>query len=440
MQPKWIVRWIIVLFLLAALPAMTVVMAQGQEPAKQLALESEQVEVQTSFLEPAVNCNLNESELNNTRSTADVFGFGDVICGYPEYDDESETCGPDWFRFNMPRGGYVMITVLNSGTDGYTGFELSDGTGHSIEDVNPYGVHIMFHSLTAGDYFVHAYNYLGEDCDSYKLILESPLLISAAAANLGTGSVAGIPFRSEDILSYSHLNNGEERWAMFFDGSDVGVKTLTNIAKDSGNRILITTGGNQTLPGVGAVTPWDIAIFDATQYGSNTEGTFRMGLDGSEHQLTTSGEKLDGIDGWTNGYDRCYGYPVSTAGVATITGWLGTMKQDDEDVFCKGYNGAWQPYDWFFDVNGKFDAPASEPAPGNVTGLAGEDVFALAYNNNTNEMYLTILGNGKIAGHKVTQKDIFAINYPGYTWGGVVWHGPDHGWNYNIDAIELNGW
>ena len=43
-------------------------------------------------------------------------------------------------------------------------------------------------------------------------------------------------------------------------------------------------------------------------------------------------------------------------------------------------------------------------------------------------------------GLAVTQKDIFAVNYPAYTWGGYVWRGAQHGWNYNIDAIELNGW
>jgi hypothetical protein len=193
------------------------------------------------------------------------------------------------------------------------------------------------------------------------------------------------------------------------------------------------------LPGFGAVTPWDIFVFDPISYGENTAGTFRWGLKGSEHGLTTASEKLDAIDGWVNGYERCYGFPVSTAGTASVTGWLGRMKQDDEDIFCKVYNGAWQPWDWFFDVDGANDAPASEPKAGKVPGLAAEDVIAMAYNDAADRMYLTIQGTGTIAGHAVTQKDIFALNYPSYAWYNFVWRGPQHGWNYNIDAFEYGG-
>lgn len=64
----------------------------------------------------------------------------------------------------------------------------------------------------------------------------------------------------------------------------------------------------------------------------------------------------------------------------------------------------------------------------------------MAYDDVNDKIYLVIQGTGKIHGHPVTQKDIFALNYPSYSWAGIVWHGPDHGWNYNIDAIELNGW
>jgi hypothetical protein len=38
----------------------------------------------------------------------------------------------------------------------------------------------------------------------------------------------------------------------------------------------------------------------------------------------------------------------------------------------------------------------------------------------------------------VSQKDIFVVNFPGYTWGGYVWRGPQHGWIYNIDAFEYD--
>ncbi len=443
MRTRRFLGWGIVVFLLAALPGLTAVMAQGQEPGKQLPVEQ--------GWDWGPECTRNENEPNNTRNSADPVAFGDVICG-----EMHEVGGPndcedydlDYFKFTLPSARTILLEAHIGLVD--LAISLRDQSGHKFAELLYYDDPIYL-NLPAGDYYINTGLWYNDAiCSSdYSFVLASPLLVSAAAANLGTGTVAGIPFRSEDILAYAPLSNGEDYWQMFFDGSDVGVKTLTNLAWDSGGRILITTGGNQTLPGVGAVTPWDIVIFDPESYGENTAGTFSMGLDGSEHQLTTSGEKLDAIEGFTMGiesdpaYRGCFGYPVSTVGVANVNGPFGAMKQDDEDVFCKVYNpnyGGFQNWDWFFDVNGKFDAPASEPAPGNVRGLAGEDVFAMAYNDNTETMYLTILGSGKIAGHNVTQKDIFAINYPGYTWGGYIWRGPQHGWNYNIDAIELNGW
>jgi len=71
-----------------------------------------------------------------------------------------------------------------------------------------------------------------------------------------------------------------------------------------------------------------------------------------------------------------------------------------------------------------------------VSGLGAEDVFAISGNDSVYDM--TIVGNGNIAGHAVTQKDVFRACvsvYCGTFWLGL-WHGPDHGWNYNIDGME----
>ncbi len=421
MNTKRIGKWVIVLFLLAALPGMTAVMAQGQEPA---------------VAQPAAGCNVTESEPNDSQATADLVQIGDVICGAPEYDNDAETCGPDVFRFHLSARKNVLIHIPSWPYNTNNRLCLS---GYGCMELN--FDEILLRSLSPGDYYLSINNSFGEDCTSYAIALSEPLLISAAAAGLGSSAtVGGIQFRSEDILAWSHLNNGEERWIMLLDGSNVGItKNVTNIALDGSEDFLLGLAANQTLPDVGVVTPWDIVVYRPTYYEPYPAGTFQMGLKGSQHQLTTAAEKLDAIDGWTNGYDRCFGYPVSTAGVASVTGWLGVMKQDDEDVFCKTYNNGWQPYDWFFDVKGKNNAPSTEPAAGRVPGLPAEDVIAMAYDDVNDQIFLVIQGSGTIHGHQVTQKDIFALNYPSYSWGGVVWHGPDHGWNYNIDAIEMSG-
>jgi hypothetical protein len=355
----------------------------------------------------------------------------------------------------MPNDGYVMIDVFSQYSN-YNFLSLLSSVGGPIAYIDLGYEEILFQSLHEGDYYLEISNSFGEDCQSYEMAVSRPLLISAAAKNLSTGNVAGIPFRSEDILAYSRLNTGEERWRMFFDGSDVGVKTLANVATDTGDRILITTGGNQSLPGVGTVTPRDIVVFDATEYGSNTSGTFAMGLKGSQHQLTTSGEKLDAIDGWVFGelegdYAPCYGFPVSTVGAAVVKTWgNATLRASDGDVFCKVYDeaaGGFRPWDDFLKM---------ELYPGfDMTAIAWDDAMSRLYAVSTPkgtiidpyEWYEDGQHWTDTQSIPVTPKDIwyFEIFDP---WGyeidttdyEIAWHGPDHGWNYNIDAIEWNGW
>lgn len=444
MNTKRIVRWIVVLVLLVALPVITAALAQGEEPAMPVLSE-----IGESLMPEAAN--VNESESNNTRASANPMKIGDVMGG------KIGAAGDvDYFKFNMPYDpGYVLIDVdavsIGSQLNSEVCLENSSGTTLACNDDSDTVDSLLFYNPFVGDYYIkvtHKPNNAGGNNYNYELILSTPLLISAQAANFAAGGdVGGIHFYSEDILAHSDLNNGAQKWVLFFDGSDVGLQVnITNIASHTGAKILLTTAANRTLPGIAnPVTPWDFFVFDGTRYGPNTQGTFVVGFRGVEQELTTAAERVDAIDGFTRGIESdplmrgCFGYPVSTVGIIGVTGPFGLMKQDDEDIFCKVYNpnaGGWGRWDWFFDVKGKFNAPASEPAPGNVPGLAAKDVFAMAYNDKDEKVYLTILQGGPIHGNATTQKDIFALNYPSYAWDGFVFKGPDHGWNYNIDAIE----
>jgi hypothetical protein len=389
--------------------------------------------------------------------------LGDKVTSDVAHYPETNWNGASVWNFHMDVPGYIMADL-----------KKTSGLGHldlSLWRVNPSrqmaeietAEGLLFQSLYAGDYYFVVSAVIdpadpGNYADlEYEMALSSPLLISAAAADLGGGGVvAGIHFYSQDILAFSRYKDGEERWRMFFEGKDVGlIKNVTNVAAGDPNhpgRILFSLGNMQHLPGVGTVTPNDILVFDPIQYGPTTIGTFGMGLDGSARdvKLTMAGERLDGLDGWVFGYQAdptkygCFGFPVSTVGIVRVDGW-GNLKvvQDNEDVFCKVYDeaaGGWRPWDWFFDVDGSRNQPPNEGTAGDVPGLAGRNVFALSYNDPEDIMYLTIRGSGEIDGHEVTQMDIFAIDFPSYEWAGILWHGPDHGWNYKIDAFEWDGW
>lgn len=406
MNAKHILRWVIVLFLLAALPAITAVMAQDD-----------------------FQIQLNDYELQ---------AIG--------YDLASEKCAEHLWHFTMPKSGYVLIDIKSQGVSAdYTQVCL-EGSGKP--NCSPKGSRTMiFYGLEAGDYQIRVGggDTAEEDgiCFNYTLILASPLLISASLDNSALGMVDTIPFQAGDILAWTRLvKGGSDHWWLLFDASDVGItKNVSNIASNGVDELLLSLGANQTLPGVGQVTPYDIFIFDPTSFGDTTAGTFRWGLQGHEHGLTQAGEALDAIDGWVNGNDSCYGFPISITGIVNVPSWNNfVVRADDEDVICKVYNGNWEPWRYFFDVKGNKNAPDWwVPNSVKLPGLPREDVIALAYDDTTDVMYMTIQGRGTVLGHVVTQKDIFAINYPGYTWGGVVWHGPDHGWNYNIDAFEFSG-
>lgn len=433
MNTSRITKFIIGIFLLAALPGLTAVMAQ------------EQVAPELPAAVP-VTCNLNESEPNNSQSAADSINFGDVICGRLEYHEE-EWCGPDYYKFSMPEDGYMMLSVDTAPYWNNNTVTLFDQMGN-VYDLMEFERHaFIFHNLSrtypvaGNEYFIKVENDYGEDCLDYALTLESPLLISAAAANLGTGNVAGIQFQAQDILAWSRLNNGQEKWEMFFDGSDVGVtKNITNLSSGlldywhENNNILISLAANQNLPGAGLVTPYDIVRFVPERYGTNTAGTFakdwlgEVYLKGSRWSLTTTAEKIDALDSWGG----CYGDAISTAGTAKVfDNYSQSIRTaQDEDLLCREFeDDDYSPEFWEYFFDGT-----------KVPGLKGEDVFAMAYDRVDKQAFLTILGPGVISGNRVTQKDIFAINYPSYTWGGIVWRGPDHGWNYNIDAFDWNGW
>jgi hypothetical protein len=90
---------------------------------------------------------------------------------------------------------------------------------------------------------------------------------------------------------------GSYTWYM--DGSDVGLDvSADNIdALDvlPDGRVLISTSGNVTVPGVSGGRDEDLVAFTPTSLGANTSGTWALYFDGSDVGLgETSGEDTDG--------------------------------------------------------------------------------------------------------------------------------------------------
>ena len=145
MSMKRILRWSIVLFLLAALPVMTVALAQGEQPGKQLPAVTEPGESQAPDA-----YNLYEVESNNTRALADMMGLRDVMGGKMGVAGDI-----DYFKFNMPDDpGYVLIDIeaysIGSPMDPVVCLENSGGTTLACNDDTDTVDSLVYYGLYAG--------------------------------------------------------------------------------------------------------------------------------------------------------------------------------------------------------------------------------------------------------------------------------------------------
>jgi len=438
MNMKRIGKWVIVLFLLATLPGLTVALAQGQEPPAKQPLPP--VTELSESLSP-VYANLSESEPNNTFATADVMAYGDAMAA-----TISAPGDVDYFKFQIldvggPTRPYsadetlINLDAQSIGSPLDTVVTLYNNAGNMIgsNDDTDTSDSLYYYKLLPGWYYLKVEDYGNNNGGAnyiYNLMVAKILLISAAAANLGTATIDGIPFQSGDILAQTAAGNPlQNRWVMFFDVSDLGINKNLDKLATMGNSadILIGFQVNVTLPGTSIVAkPQDIIRFQPGKYGGTTQGTMYRYLIGANNGLTTTGEKLDAIGDWMAGEPGgavCGGYPVSTTGAATVNKvGGGTFKAADEDVFCRTSPGLWNSY---------FDNSV-------VTGLAVEDVIAFDYNEYLEAGYFVIQGTGKIAGHPVNQKQIFSLWPPQPSWRNLSWDGPTNGWIWNIDAIDVS--
>lgn len=416
MNAKTIVR---VLFVVLAALALTVLVASAQnEPAAPD--KSAAITELGESASPAAD--FEEIEWNGSFNQATLVPVGSVVGGKIRAADDV-----DYYRVDITIDTNVIIDVdaqsIGSPLDAsiclYDRSKTLVGCNDDAYGLDPLLFRIMHDPYwgDGGTYFitVGGVNYPPEGGNefTYKLALYQPLLISATV----NGVVGGVPFQKSDILAHYDFADGTEKWMLFFDASDVDI--TKNVVGLAGSHtcctdINLVLQANQNLTVYGAsqtVTPYDVLTFDPGPYGHfgpTTVGEFPyFDYRGNEYGLTLAAEKIDAL---------AVPWWVSTVGKTTFASGETVA---DEDISNLGYG------DLYFDGS-------------LVPGLAVEDVFAADYSWGT--YYLTILGNGEIDGLKVTQKDIFAVNPSSMRLTGLVWHGPDHGFNYPIDAFDLGTW
>jgi hypothetical protein len=423
-------KWLIILLLAALLPGVTAALAQQPLPEKTIPAG-----VGTRGESIAIPPESTESEPNNTFGTADPIYMYHTIGGkikpagdldyfildttssYPYFlvDIDASSAGSALDPFVCIYDHAQVEIACNDDSDGLDSLLFVPNADEN------YRYYIM----------VREYNHPNEGGNTYTytLSLYSPLFLSAAT----NGSVAGIDFQAADILAHYDLPTGE-KWLLFFNASDVGITQNTNSfdiwssGYDSG--LALTFQKNQRLTAwngnIFTATPYDVVSYSGSQYGPHTIGTFWewMIMDGSAVGLAASSEKVDAIGDLTDSL-----LSISTTGAFSApNAWPppANLKGSDEDIMSvELYYGSAEPY-WYLTFDGS-----------TVPGLATEDIIAAGANEDQGIFWwdLVILGNGVIDGQRITQKHIFWYA-PDDDAVGVWFYGPDHHFNYNIDAID----
>ena len=174
----------------------------------------------------------------------------------------------------------------------------------------------------------------------------------------------GPAYDDEDVLRYQ---TGSGTWAMFFDGSDVGLGAVDVDAfavLADGSLLLSVDAPLADLAGVGPVADADIVRFVPAGTGANTSGQFTLYLDGSDVGLTAKSEDIDGLAMLPDGR-----LLISTLGAFNVGAPPQRVKGRGQDVLALtlSQTGADSVGQWAMYFDGSDVALLS--APENVDGV-----------------------------------------------------------------------
>ncbi len=203
------------------------------------------------------------------------------------------------------------------------------------------------------------------DLFAFSLLDADTILMSFSASV----TVNGITATPQDVLRFDATSLGSTTsgtWSLYFDGSDVGFDTsaekIDSLTVLPDGRLLLSTTGNPSLPGLTTGRDEDVLAFTPTSLGTVTAGSWSMYFDGSDVGLAdSSDEDVDALD-VVNG--QIY---LSTLGNFAVNGLSGA----DEDVFVCTWTSLGDTTACTYSSPLYFD--------GSTWGLAGNDVDAFNF-------------------------------------------------------------
>jgi len=131
-----------------------------------------------------------------------------------------------------------------------------------------------------------------EDVDAVELLSNGHLLIST----FGAFTVAGVSGADEDVIEFTPSSLGAATsgtWAMYFDGSDVGLadtgEDIDGVALHASGALYLSASDAFSVPGVSGADE-DVCIFTPATLGPSTSGSYSplLFFDGSAHSLAAN--------------------------------------------------------------------------------------------------------------------------------------------------------
>jgi hypothetical protein len=200
--------------------------------------------------------------------------------------------------------------------------------------------------------------------DAFSWLSATSLLLSFDAS----GAVPGVSgtVDDSDIVRFTASSLGattQGTFSLYFDGSDVGL-TVAGEDVDAvellpNGHLLLSTINTFAVTGAGGEDE-DLVEFTPTSLGPSTAGTFSLYFDGSDVELTASGEDVDAVA--VDALGRLY---LSTYNNFSVPGISG----QDDDVFVFTPSTLGTTTAGTFSATPYFDGAAF--------GLAASDVFAI---------------------------------------------------------------
>lgn len=288
MHTKSVSRLLVVILLLAAIPAVAI--AAGQERVSEhptpVPLTAPDGVTREPFV--AVEESLNQPDDDKPKKAIET------QCGWYWYGAMDYSGDVDYYKFYAQRGETFAARVQASeyGTGLDPTLTLYDTNGKDMlyyrDDYDGLDPIIHYTFSDEGYFYLAVRGYADYSLGDYWINVEKPIYLSTSSA----GTVDGMKFAPGDVLQY---NGCGDYWEMFLNAKSLGLKgNLNGLALTQDREALVSFNKTQKFYGQN-VTKQDIALCYLYDIGWDSDWDCSLFFDGSDVGLTKGSEAVNSI-------------------------------------------------------------------------------------------------------------------------------------------------